>query len=515
MTKDLRHLCELALLKLDGEITVDQVQELDRLLRDRADAQQFYLEIMAVCSGLSQHAQFEEATAEEPAAAEEASNTQASLEEQRIIKECADQQLQAFLDEQAEMRRQQDLCASRRSTVDVYALGRRVLRTLDRAVVFARKAAVRTAAIAAILFVVLAGYRHYTLSRPIATLGRTQDAVWEKAPESEALLRGRLVLKSGYAQVNFLSGARILVKAPCDFHLTSPASMVLTNGTITSRVPPEARGFAVETPAGRIVDLGTEFGLSVSQQGDTVTAVFDGTVQVTRTAGDANVLLRENQQVKTSSLGVMGTVQTLDSSHRFRRTWDDVAYLPEATGSCRILRTPPANVGNGRLQDSDTMVVFLERRTVFVTQDVGPVTCQSGRILYSEQPADRILAGQAVDSYLVHFDPATRDHISCSAQIRFPRPVVGIISTNEVLLRTDSWCGNPRVVYTEFGPSRQSEPTLEDDEIILSPDRMTVSCTFWTIRDGIDQLRILIESVPFDEASEGEGITHSMKRTGR
>ncbi len=69
-------------------------------------------------------------------------------------------------------------------------------------------------------------------------------------------------------------------RAVAGVELVSATTVRLLYGTLTARVPMQARGFTVLAPSGKIVDLGTEFGLSVADGGSTSVKVFTGLVEV-------------------------------------------------------------------------------------------------------------------------------------------------------------------------------------------------------------------------------------------
>ena len=50
---------------------------------------------------------------------------------------------------------------------------------------------------------------------------------------------------------------------------------------MTARVPVPAHGFTVHSPQGKVVDLGTEFGVSVDGPGTTSVRVFSGDLTAT------------------------------------------------------------------------------------------------------------------------------------------------------------------------------------------------------------------------------------------
>ena len=118
-------------------------------------------------------------------------------------------------------------------------------------------------------------------SMAMAVLGAQSDAQWHsEAPSLQSPLSpGVLRLREGVARIDFFNGAQVVISGPCDFELLSSNRAYCHSGRVTAEVPPQARGFVIETPAGAIHDLGTSFGLMV--QGDQADLhVFDGEVEL-------------------------------------------------------------------------------------------------------------------------------------------------------------------------------------------------------------------------------------------
>ena len=132
--------------------------------------------------------------------------------------------------------------------------------------------------------------RKGTTSKAVAMLNRAVDAHWdlgEKTPELAAPLEpGWLRLKSGFAQVVFYSGARVVIEGPIELQIISPNEASCPRGRLVAEVPPEARGFHVRTPQMNVTDLGTSFGLDV-KEGLTELHVFKGSVEFQPSAGTA------------------------------------------------------------------------------------------------------------------------------------------------------------------------------------------------------------------------------------
>lgn len=112
----------------------------------------------------------------------------------------------------------------------------------------------------------------------------------------------RLRLTSGVLQLTYNTGARVTLEGPVDMIMTSAGEARLAVGKIAAAIPRFARGYTVLTPTVEVVDLGTEFGVSVDDSGASEIHVFDGDV-VTRSLtagipGGEVIHAREQQAVQ-------------------------------------------------------------------------------------------------------------------------------------------------------------------------------------------------------------------------
>jgi len=73
-------------------------------------------------------------------------------------------------------------------------------------------------------------------------------------------------------------GAHVVIEAPARFRFESAQRLRLVTGRLAADVPPSAKKFTVVTPTGEVVDLGTKFGVDVSQNGESEVHVFQGEV---------------------------------------------------------------------------------------------------------------------------------------------------------------------------------------------------------------------------------------------
>ena len=87
-------------------------------------------------------------------------------------------------------------------------------------------------------------------------------------------------LISGTAELTFTGGARVILAGPTRFTARTAGSSYLHSGKLVATVPRRAVGFEVITPTATIVDLGTEFGVEVSDHETTEVQVLAGKVQV-------------------------------------------------------------------------------------------------------------------------------------------------------------------------------------------------------------------------------------------
>ncbi len=171
----------------------------------------------------------------------------------------------------------------------------------------------------ALTFAILLTYawdRHERLTQPtqyFATLIDVRDAVFEASdvPTSPGshLPGGYLRLKSGFAEIEFFSGAVVNVQGPCELGINSAMRAHLNRGEAMVRVPAQAKGFTVAAPGVAIVDLGTAFAVRAAPDEATQVHVFEGAVEVYPDSGGEVMPLRAGEAVELD----------IDSEARFKR----------------------------------------------------------------------------------------------------------------------------------------------------------------------------------------------------
>jgi len=118
----------------------------------------------------------------------------------------------------------------------------------------------------------------------VARLMQAPGAEWEKngltAQPGASLPAGWVHLRSGMAQIQFYSGATVILEGPADVQLISPQEAYCARGKLRATIPHQACGFTIGSPKLKLVDLGTEFGLRVDESAQTEVHVFQGKVKV-------------------------------------------------------------------------------------------------------------------------------------------------------------------------------------------------------------------------------------------
>lgn len=117
----------------------------------------------------------------------------------------------------------------------------------------------------------------------------------QEVVEPIRLVSGRLTLRSD-------PGVELVLRGPGNLEFLAPLHVRLDRGKVTATAEGDVSGFTVETPAGRILDLGTRFGVTVDPGGTSEVVVFDGEVEL-REAGNAPPRLRAGEALRLSAAG--------------------------------------------------------------------------------------------------------------------------------------------------------------------------------------------------------------------
>lgn len=114
----------------------------------------------------------------------------------------------------------------------------------------------------------------------VASLTSVVNCKWKSESVSyeigDRLPVGRLVIESGQVEIWFDSGSKLLLQGESELQIDSKSSATLTRGKVTF-ISTNDESFDLKTPYSILVDLGTEYAVSISESGEEV-HVYDGEV---------------------------------------------------------------------------------------------------------------------------------------------------------------------------------------------------------------------------------------------
>ncbi|WP_437206961.1 carbohydrate-binding protein [Planctomicrobium sp. SH664] len=368
-----------------------------------------------------------------------------------------------------------------------------------------------------------------------AKIIRSTDCTWKvngvvaTLGEGDWLSVGRYTLSSGLAKVVFPWGTEATIEAPTEIEFTQNGGRQLWHGQLVAKVSPEDTGFMIDTPTVKLIDLGTEFGLSTDFNGESEVHVFKGAVEVrphftdrgspgnpiTLTTGEANGFTATNLAVR----------QIAFNPKRFSRAWRLNSLVAETSGAMRFVHPAPASIVEGRTEANDSLTLFLEREDQELVSPLAVTMTEPGLYTTFNNRSAWLPAGLHVDSYLVHFDPvgsrSRQSPVVVEGSVSFDRPILAVIARGDQLAGSDEWLACRETQYQGFPIFRKTakesfssnfspsyairglsgqwnlpylhESPAPNDWVRLSADRktLTVRCT---ARGEADQLRIVVSS---------------------
>jgi ferric-dicitrate binding protein FerR (iron transport regulator) len=137
-----------------------------------------------------------------------------------------------------------------------------------------------------------------------ALLSRLFDCVWARDMKplrvGQDIAAGTIIdIQSGLAQLVFESGAEVVLKGPCRLRVDTSMLCQLFSGNVSAEVPHRAAGFTIRGPTSEVIDLGTRFGFSVSETGNSEVHVFQGEV-ISRQLDERGEVIGSDIRLKTN-----------------------------------------------------------------------------------------------------------------------------------------------------------------------------------------------------------------------
>lgn len=124
----------------------------------------------------------------------------------------------------------------------------------------------------------------------IAEIAAVESPVWATGSKPlgiwASLMPGTpLALQSGRVEIAYDGGATVVLEGPAAFTVAAISSAVLDRGIATITLAGDGPGdgrprFTLQTPSATVTDLGTSFGVLVSDSGETSVSVLDGLVDL-------------------------------------------------------------------------------------------------------------------------------------------------------------------------------------------------------------------------------------------
>lgn len=178
----------------------------------------------------------------------------------------------------------------------------------------------------------------------LATISESLDAKWDRRGNPHRGVQIRRLelfeLQSGVLALTTSNGCDIVIQAPASVLFEEADIIQLLSGKLTARIGGIATGLTIKTPTAEVVDLGTEFGVSVDASLATSVAVYEGVVELTGVSnhdeGDPDQDERRPKKITAGRAGYVdpfgtlrSTVETLPHSREFIRI-DELAAIREA-----------------------------------------------------------------------------------------------------------------------------------------------------------------------------------------
>ena len=143
---------------------------------------------------------------------------------------------------------------------------------------------VSAAAVILIFFVIYVNVNPPQYSVTVATVTDQVGVKWSSA--SERLKAGEriytnqpsYVIEQGIVKIIYDQGVDVIIEGPAEFMIENKG-IRLDRGRLYSLVSEYGHGFTVDSPGIMFIDLGTEFGIEVSNNGSSELHVLDGEVQ--------------------------------------------------------------------------------------------------------------------------------------------------------------------------------------------------------------------------------------------
>ncbi len=272
-------------------------------------------------------------------------------------------------------------------------------------------------------------------------------------------LRGQSYrLVAGSVELLTSHGARVVIEAPADFRFESAQRLHMMRGRLAAEVPPKAKGFTVITPSGDAVDLGTQFGVDVPEDGAAEIHVFEGEVIAKASGAGTETSLRGGDAV-TMNQGASNARELRSSAF---------IQIDEMPGLA-------AGLAAGQRDRSEEALTNLRKDpAVIALLDFESETPEPGvfRVVQGRWPGSRAPEFVDVGDHLKLNVGAGRgwQQLTLAAWVRLDR----LGSPYQSLLHTDGWSeNNPGQVHWMVTKATTMRLALIGNTLVPGPDKLS------------------------------------------
>jgi ferric-dicitrate binding protein FerR (iron transport regulator) len=282
---------------------------------------------------------------------------------------------------------------------------------------------------------------------PYATLVAARDAVWADPNVDQALSAGQLPevglkLDAGTAEFLLADGATVIARGPAAVRFPARGRVAVDLGRVFCRCPTPASRVVVETPAGEVIDLGTEFAVEARADRTARVAVVSGEVRVGSASGPS---LRKGQSAEVRGDGQLVVRPLLPAELAELCGALPPAWAPGLAGENRLIDPgfdrglaadtwggteghlsldPGGRTGPGVRVSAHGLASFPLCRQLVRTGDLGGKLVVAS--VWASTPADdRISPGQFAGLKVVFLDARDREFGFVKQHLLTGRPVPG------------------------------------------------------------------------------------------
>jgi ferric-dicitrate binding protein FerR (iron transport regulator) len=146
----------------------------------------------------------------------------------------------------------------------------------------------------------------------------SEDCKWyvERAKRTHPnfCLPGDIVrVTSGKLELEYVNGTKVVLHSPAAYQLIDDMQARILLGRLSATITDAGKGFSVLTPRATVIDLGTEFGIKVNDDGATDVVVFKGVVDIDYNDHTDHSNARRLHMGEAVHLDAVGTVSRIVS----------------------------------------------------------------------------------------------------------------------------------------------------------------------------------------------------------